>query len=317
MNGLSREEHISNCVRALVKKPDFPAFSEHIQKVLAATDDEEASVRELTNLIIRDYSLTLKLLRASNAYNFSGRPILSITHALTMLGTEALRHLASSLLIFEHFHNKPAGVRELMMLSMLTANHVRGIARHVPCLKPEEAYLCGMLRNLGEVLAAYYLPGPYTKILTLIKERRSPVSVACQQILHFTFEDLGEAVARYWGMPEKVATSVRADLPISGPTDSPRNLLLAAVSMGHRITTAVYRMEPEGGPSRLKVCTWDYSSVLPLTREDVEEILKSAVSETQESFAAIGVPIDELHLETQTRRALNAHPTRCFGALPW
>ncbi len=302
---LSRQERLSNCVQSLTGKPGFPAFSRHIQAILAAIDKDEVSVPELTRLIIRDYSLSLSLLRRANSCNFSGRRILSVTHAVVMLGTEAVRHLAAGLLIFEHFHNKPAGVRELMTLSMLSANHVREIARRLPDVQPEEAYLCGMVRNLGEVLAAYYLPAEYARILKVAESGHRTLSAACQEVLQFTFEDLGEAVARYWGMPERVAECQRATA-FSGTPGNPRDLLLDAVSLGDLMTTAAYRMEPQAGAARLRLCFEDHYPRLRLGREEVDEILSAAIGQTRESFAAMGVRIDELRLRAQTREVLEA-----------
>src|ERR1039457_5085327 len=118
MKAPTLEEKIAKCVNSLTAKPDFPAFSQHILKMLAAVEDNESTVSQFTGLIMRDYSLSLKLLRTANIYNLSGRKILSVSHAVIMIGTEGVRNLASSLLIFEHFCKKPSGVRELMMLSM-------------------------------------------------------------------------------------------------------------------------------------------------------------------------------------------------------
>lgn len=306
MTALSRQERIANCVSSLTTKPDFPAFSQHIQKVLAAVEDNESTVGELTGFIMRDYSLSLKLLRTANIYNVSGRRIMSVSHAVIMIGTEGVRNLASSLLIFEHFYKKPTGVRELMMLSMLSANHVREIATRVPTLRPEEAYLCGMVRNLGEVLIGYYLPGPYARILQRISERKQTASAACLDVLQFTFEDIGEAVIRYWGMPERVAACQQPQSPIVAPKPSEESLMYAAVSLGHNITTAVYRMDPQAGADHLKACLREQSPWLTIARKEVEEILKTALSDTQESFSAMGVQLDQLRLEAQTRSVVQA-----------
>jgi HD-like signal output (HDOD) protein len=306
MKAPSREERIAACVSSLTAKPDFPAFSQHIQKVLAAVEDNESTVRELTGLIMRDYSLSLKLLRTANIYNLSGRKILSVSHAVIMIGTEGVRNLASSLLIFEHFYKKPSGVRELMMLSMLSANHVREIATRVPTIRPEEAYLCGMVRNLGEVLIGYYLPGPYARILKRMADRKQTASAASLDVLQFTFEDIGEAVIRYWGMPEQVAACQQSQSAIRASKASPESLMAAAVTLGHHITTAVYRMDPKEGADHLKACLREQSAWLPIARKEVEEILKIGLSDTQESFSAMGIQLDELRLEAQTRSTVQA-----------
>jgi HD-like signal output (HDOD) protein len=304
MSGLSREERVASCVKDLTSRPGFPAFSRHIQKVLNAVDNSGMSAQQLTDLIIRDYSLTIRVLRAANSRNYSDRPILSVTLAVIRLGTEAVRHLASSILVFEHFHNKPAGVRELMMLSMLSANHVREIARLVGSVSPEEAYLCGMTRNLGEVLTAYYFPEEYAQILTLLSKQRQ-AQTACLEVLQFTFEDLGTAIARYWGMPDTIGICQQPW--VSQTSERSQNQVLhAAVSLGNMLTTVVYRMGPEARADRLKACLREYSGILPLAPKDVEDILDKAIGETKESFEAMHVGINELRLREQTRTAMES-----------
>lgn len=305
MKDVSRQERVADCVTSLTGKPDFPSFSKHVQAVLRAVDEDGISARELTRLIIRDYSLSLVLLRRANAYNSSGRQILSVTHAVAMLGTEAVRHLAAGLLIFEHFQRKPAAIRELMTLSMLTAGHVQQIARRVPDVQPEEAYLCGMVRNLGEVLVAYYLPQSYAKILQLVDKQNRLLAAAALEVLQFSFEDLGQAVARYWGMPERVVNCQAAAVSTRALRNS-RDLLLAAVSLGHRMTTAVYRMEPEAGAAGLQLCLRDHCAVLPIGRDEVDAILDKSIRDTQSSLAAMGVHINELRLQAQTHAVLES-----------
>jgi len=316
MSALSRQEKIANCVKSLTGKPDFPSFSQHVQAILAAVDHDEVSPRELTGLILRDYSLSLTLLRKANARNFPGRQIVSITHAVALLGTETVRRLAAGLRIFEHVHDQPAGVRELMTLSLLSANHVRELARRFPDVKPEEAYLCGLVRNVGEVLTAYYLPAEYARILKLAKERRLSLSTACLGVLLFTFEDLGGAITRYWGMPDRVVESQRAAFPMSISATSANAHLLAAVSLGHSMTAAVYRSEPEAGAAQLKACLEDHYPWLPLKREEVDEILAQGIRGTQESLASTGIRLNELRLQEQTRRVLEAMNGASGGQLP-
>ena len=62
--------------------------------------------------------------------------------------------MATGVVLLEHFRKHSPGLKELILLSLLTANHAREVADRVGYPKREEAYLCGMFRNLGEVLVA-------------------------------------------------------------------------------------------------------------------------------------------------------------------
>jgi HD-like signal output (HDOD) protein len=97
---LSREESLQACLAQITRLPDFPSFSENVAEVLTAALREDTSAQQLAKLVMRDYSLTLKVLRTANSalYNRSGKPLFSITHAMAMLGVDAVRNIAGSLL---------------------------------------------------------------------------------------------------------------------------------------------------------------------------------------------------------------------------
>ena len=320
---LSRQERIQACLREVTRQPDFPAFSHHIQELMHALGDEEASLRRLTALVLRDFSLTLKVLRTANSvqYNRSGRHILSVTHAVALLGVDAIRYLAGSLALFEHFRKQSPGLRELMLLSLLTANQARSVAARIGYPRREEAYLCGMFRNLGEVLVASYFPSQYAAILGHIKEANLSDREACLRVLHFTYEELGHAMALHWNMPDKVARCMRGGeekLGRAGTHDV--DLLPALTSFSHSLTTAVYRRDPEGARARINLLIEDYLPTLELQQEDVGRILDSAILDTKHTFAILRVPLNDLRLRHQAETALTSaaaapHPADAGPAL--
>lgn len=303
----TRDERIEECLREILRQPDFPAISQHIQHLMQALQDEEASFRYLTALVLRDYSLTLKVLRAANSvqYNRSGRPILAVSHAVVLLGAEAIRYLAGGLALFDHFRQRSPGLKELMLLSLLTANEARGTAIQFQYLRREEAYLCGMLCNLGEVLIACYFPQQYATILRLPREENLTSREACLRVLHFAYEDLGHAVARHWNIPEPVRRCILnlGDRPPKGPL-SQADLLGNLVSFSHGLTTAVYRRDREGARARVHMLIEDYLPVLPLRKDDVDRILESALLDTKKTFSLLRIPMDSLRLSHQVEAAV-------------
>ena len=123
---------------------------------------------------------------------------------MTLLGVEAVREMATGVVLLEHFRKHSPGLKELILLSLLTANHAREVADRVGYPKREEAYLCGMFRNLGEVLVACDHPRAYAAILLRVQEDRMPVSQACFEVLGFDYDRAGKAVAAQWRIPESV-----------------------------------------------------------------------------------------------------------------
>src|SRR5207253_9035531 len=96
-----------------------------------------------------------------------------VSPAVTRMGWDAIHNLSSGVLVFEHFRNQSEKLKELVLLMMLTANHARQIAIRSGLRGIEEAYLCGMFRNLGELIVACYLPREYACIREGISRNRT------------------------------------------------------------------------------------------------------------------------------------------------
>jgi YD repeat-containing protein len=307
MADATKRQSIEACLREITALPDFPAFSECIQHVMSVLEDEETSLRSLTSTILRDYSLTLKVLRTANSsyYNRSGKAILSVTHATAMLGVEAIRDLAGSLMFFDHFRKRSPGLKELVLLSLLTANHARQVAKRIRYPRLEEAYLCGMFRNMGEILLACAKPREYAEILSLLQEDKLTEREACLRVMRFTYDDLGRTLARHWKMPEKVSDCMTASTPrLRRPAGTELELLQAVTSFSHTLTAAIYRRDPKGARASVNLLLETYSPVVPLAPVEAQEIAKAAIAETKETFTVLRVPLDDLRLQKQAEHAL-------------
>ncbi len=304
------DETVEKRVKDILARPDLPAFSHHIQQILCSSHSEDVSVRSVTDIILREYSVTLKLLRVANSplYNRSGRPILSVAHAASLLGLEAIRDLAASLMLFEHFRNRSAGVRELMILSLLSANHAREAALLGGYPKPEEAYLCGMFRNLGEILVSCYLPAQYREYL-LERQKNLSERHASRKALKCTFEDLGCAMASHWGLPESVTACI-ADVQVGTQRLRPghKDFLKTLVQMSHTLTQVVHRASPENNRGTVRQIVDTFGPSMGLREPDLKKILERTIEDAGHTAANLRMPFDALRLAAQIEKAVAVDP---------
>jgi HD-like signal output (HDOD) protein len=286
--------------------PEFPALSRSIEQVILKVE-ADASIQHITNVILKDYSLTLRILRTANSalYNRSGRQIRSISQAIMMLGVEAIREMATGVVLLEHFRKHSPGLKELILLSLLSANHALEIAETVGYPRREEAYLCGMFRNLGEVLVACYHPRGYAAVLLRVQQDRIPVAQASEEALGFDYDRAGRAVAALWKIPENVRASMSDEVIRLRRAPSTEAERLAAIThFAHKLTTAVYRREANGARASVNLLLDSLGPVLNLTHDDVKRMVQRALEETNEIFHAMSVPLDHLRLKRQTEAAL-------------
>ena len=305
----SRQVVVESLLRKIQKGQDFPAFSEHINQVMQVVEDDESSMRNITGLILKDVSLTTNVLRTANSahYNRSGRRLDTVTHAVSLLGLNAIRDLASSMLMLQHFWGKSAGTKELLLMSLLTAAHARGTARLVKYTNIEEAYLCGMFRNLGEILVSGYMPRKYAAILKRIEEFAVDEHSAAFRVLECDYEDLGRGASRLWKMPDRVRHSMQNGQMTSGRSIAGElDVLRTIVSFSHGLTEAVHRYDPTAAGGRLNDLIMGSGGLLPFDRDTVQQIVEEGIEETKSTFDLLHIPFDDLRLRKQTEAAMAA-----------
>jgi len=309
---LTHQQKLDACVERIARQEGVPPFCEHANEVIARTLDlDGGSSSALARLVLKDLGLTSQLLRAANSalYNHSGRPILSVPQGITLLGWDALRNLVSAVRYIEHFANRSPGLRELMLLSLLSAVHSRNLAAALRYPRPEEAQICGLFRNLGEVLVGCHCPEEYSKVIVTMQEENIPERAACLRVFDFSWDEVGLHVATGWNMPPKVYLCLRGSgAPVGSPTD---RCLASITDYARDLTHAVYR---DGAGIDAVHLPWviDPQGRRVLVAAGVlRQILDSALKETQETFAALAIPTDRLRLEQQAERARSV-----LGALP-
>jgi HD-like signal output (HDOD) protein len=273
-----------------------------------ALSDEGTSLNLLTNVILKNVSLTAMVLRLANSFHYNprGKAILSVSRAVTMIGWDSIRNLGAGVLLFEHFRRQSDTLKELTLLMLLTGNHSRQIAIRVGRRGVEEAYLCGMLRNLGELIVACYLPDDYARILESMSRTKSAGTDACEGLLNFRFEDLGQAMAKHWNLPDEVSRCMdRPNLTAQGEAEQLR--IISAFS--HGLSDAVYRVDRDECQEALKALLKRYGSAVPVKESDLPSILDAAIFETEDTFRAARLPVDHAGLASRILAATGRGPT--------
>jgi hypothetical protein len=138
-----------------------------------------------------------------------------------------------------------------------------------------------------------------------VQEDRIPVAQACREVLEFDYDQLGKAIAAQWRIPDEVRECMSdrvLRLRRAPGTDAERLELIT--HFAHKLTTAVYRREPNGARASVNLLLHSLGPVLNLTHEVVKSIVDRALEETKEVFEAMSVPMDHLRLLRQTEAAL-------------
>ena len=198
-------------IRRMQHKSNFPALSQTITTINRVAADSDESVQALSAILLKDFALTNKLLRLVNAstYGQFGGNISTISRAVMILGFNAVRDLAVTLILFEHLQNKAQAtqLKDNVIASYFTGIMAHRIATRCGVADSEEGFICGVFHHLGKLLATYYFFDEAAEIARHIQHGETENN-ASRAVLGVSYEDLGTGVARSWNLPEKIVNSM-------------------------------------------------------------------------------------------------------------
>lgn len=197
-------------------KGDLPAFSQHVveinQKLSSLQAINFSSSGELANIILKDISLTNKLLKVVNSSlygNLSGK-VTTISRAVFLLGAEKVRMAAASVMVMDHLQNKSqaADLKDAALTSFFSSVMARDIAQKMMFHATEEVFICTLLHNLGKHMVICYFPEEYNEIKKIIAETGNDEQSVSKTVLGVSYSDLGKGISKSWGFPENIINSM-------------------------------------------------------------------------------------------------------------
>jgi HD-like signal output (HDOD) protein len=298
-----REESVQRCVSHILSSEGVPPFREHASQILSGTLDLDGTSARLARVVLKDLGLSSQILRLGNSavYNRSERSVINVTHAITLLGWENVRALVGALKYVEHFAEQSPGLRELMVGSLLSGCHVREVAIALQYPWPEEAYVAGLFRGLGEVLIARHYPKEYAEILLIVHDEKMPWAAASVRVMGFSWDEVGRRIAESWSLPSKVILCLSGDkYDARSPLD---RCLVSIANYGHNLTNSLYRKGAPFHLVQLRPVVDPHGVTTIVSVRDLRGIVDSALAETQGTLTLLRIPSGTLLLAKQAEGA--------------
>ena len=187
--------------------PSLPDVVFHINEMV---DDPVTSSRQVGAEIARDQVLSAKVLKLVNSglYGFS-RSITTISHAVTMLGFDAVKSLVLGSSVLDLMSGAIPGLWEH---SQACARTCGLIANHLEMSDPEEIATIGLLHDLGKVVLHKSLEAEYRQVFLRVKKAdmlfykaEEDSRVLGAGINHGT---IGGWLLAKWTLPEKLVEPI-------------------------------------------------------------------------------------------------------------
>ncbi len=249
----------------IMKTCDLPAMPAVADKVMKMVADPNTTTEQFQKVISADQALAARILKIANSVFYASvRKINTISDAIVMIGFNTLRSIvltASSRDIYKRF-----GLTEKMLWehSMGAAISASIIAKELRIVNHEEAYLGGLLHDVGKVVLNNSDPQKFSKVMERVYNEHISFRMVEQEVFGFSHVDVGAMVIRKWKLSETLEMAIRNQYNPTWLSSDPNLMKLAAVvnlanqfclklGIGHREPVADLLLEKEEAFAILKM----------------------------------------------------------------
>lgn len=173
----------------------FPEIARQIQQL---SFKKMASIPDLEVIVSRDVALTARILRLANSPYYGGRrTVTALRHALVSIGYVDAVQISLALAMTSVLVRHPRS-HLVMAHSARTAVIARELARHTRALEPPEAFVAGMLHDLGKVVLLEAVGQSYAEVLERPGLTEPERLAAERHLAHVDHAVLGEQCLKRW-----------------------------------------------------------------------------------------------------------------------
>ena len=136
---------------------NFPTLPHILLKLFEACSRDDLSLDEISDIVSKDPSLSIKVLKLANSDYFGlAKKINQINHAVDLVGPSGIRNLATCACIYEAFakpkKNESFNLKAFWWHSLRCAFLAKNIATALKFGQPDEAFVSGLLHDIGKVV---------------------------------------------------------------------------------------------------------------------------------------------------------------------
>ncbi len=203
------EPRIVNKLQSIQNIAAMPTVA---SQVLSAVDNQDFSAAKIAVLLEQDQSLVARLLRVANSpfYGFS-RKISTVELAVVVLGTNAIKEILIGLSIKRMFRKVQSlgfNIDAFWTYSLYCASASRVIARKIGYRLAGEAFVAGLMHDIGILIIAQYFGVDYAKIRELMISRNMSLIEAEKYVLKTTHCEIGAWIGKKWNLPDRLLMSI-------------------------------------------------------------------------------------------------------------
>lgn len=252
---------------------DLAALPAAVVRVMQLTDDPKTGTADVARALASDQALAARVLKLANsAFYGSSRRLSTVSESVTTLGMRTTRNLVMAASCQQMLEKDVAGYAlphgALWRHSLACASAAQALAQRARCRVTEEAFVAGLLHDIGKVVLNTYLKDRFARVLLRTLEGAVTFAEAEREVLGFDHAEAGACLLERWKLPASLVLAVRwHHAPLESPSPSLLPCLVhvadavcLTLGIGLGLDGLAYTLHPEA------------LAALGLTADDFEQV---------------------------------------------
>ncbi len=256
----------------VLRSPRLPSLPSIALEVIDLVQQQDVNIKQIAHTISHDPAMASKILKTVNS-SFYGQTqqISTISHALVILGLNSVKTLALGFSLVANLKDQcSSGFDHLVFWkrSLYAAAGARTLARELNLIQQEEAFLAGLLQDLGILAMSQALGNDYAELMAEVGKNFARLAPLERGRLDLDHAQVGGALARQWKLPNILTQSIEFHEDVAAASEEMEQIV-RCVSLGASIADVYISDEP--GVALEKYLTqaeqwfgWDKSQAEPL-----------------------------------------------------
>ncbi len=221
----------------------LPSFPQVAAKLLEISGDESTSLEDISKVVETDPGIAARVLEIVNSAMYGlQRQIKALPEAVVLLGFDEIKKLSIGMTVFQGLFasgkSKKFDRIHFWRHSLSVAVLAMEIAKKIKYPHPEEAYIVGLLHDIGKIFLDIRGHENYGEFIHAAATSQDNMVEQERKMLGLGHDDIGAFFCSLWKLPESIVLGVKYHHQRFDPRDLSRDevLLISIVSLSNFIS---------------------------------------------------------------------------------
>jgi len=267
----------------LFSKTDLPVLGGVVHELESVTGKDNSTALQLADVILKDPSLTSRVLKVANCVIYNptiNNPITTISRAVVQLGIAGVKSIYTSVVLIDKLlsEQSPPYLLDGIVHAINSAVQSRNLMEQASGKASEEVFIAALLYRLGE-LAFWCFGAEQADQLSVALEQNEDNSAALIELqLGTSFHSLSSGLAERWELGAILKEALNK--PSSKKPEA------KAVQFGDRLCELLVKA-PDS--AKLKALLSDIADFCKTEPKEIDELIARGTTEATSELKAFGV----------------------------